>query len=189
MNCLDLLAAIVLAASLLILMNLVLRSWYERVFWSATLCLALLWGIQQAEFGRVKVACMGVFILAMFLSFALQYMRHRRAVARNPSTPVPAVFTVRYLVRDLVFFASTLGVFACLSVLWIGALMFGESLAIIRQGHQDGLKLLGLYFLPLWLAPACLAVLCRAHFSVVERWLVSLPLIVGAIFYTVLVAL
>ena len=185
----DLLAAVVLAASVLIFMNVVLRSWYERVFWSATLCLAVLWGIHQADFNMVKVACASVFAASMFFSFALQYMRHRRAVARDASTPVPAVFTLRYFVRDLAFWTWMLGLLACLSVLWVGALMFGESLAIIRQGHQDGLMLLGLYVLPAWLVPACLVVLFSAYFSVVERWVAWLPLVIGAIFCTVLVAL
>jgi hypothetical protein len=82
-----------------------------------------------------------------------------------------------------------LGLLACLSVLWVGALMFGESLAIIRQGHQDGLMLLGLYVLPAWLVPACLVVLCSAYFSVVERWVAWLPLLIAAVFYAVLVML
>jgi hypothetical protein len=187
MHSLDLFSAVLLAASVLIFMNVVLRSWYERVLWSATLCLAVLWGIHQGDFTMVKLACASVFAPSMFFSFALQYMRHRRAVARDASTPVPAVFTLRYFVRDLAFWTWMLGLLACLSVLWVGALMFGESLAIIRQGHQDGLMLLGLYALPAWLVPACLVVLCSAYFSVVERWVAWLPLLIAAVFYAVLV--
>jgi hypothetical protein len=49
--------------------------------------------------------------------------------------------------------------------------------------------LLGLYALPAWLVPACLVVLCSAYFSVVERRVAWLPLVIAAIFYTILVAL
>jgi hypothetical protein len=49
--------------------------------------------------------------------------------------------------------------------------------------------LLGLYALPAWLVPACLVVLCSAYFSVVERWVAWLPLLIAAVFYAVLVML
>jgi hypothetical protein len=125
----------------------------------------------------------------MFLTFALQYMRHRRAVARDPSTQVPSIFTLRHVVRDIALWTWILGLLECLAVLWVGALMHGELLAIVRQGCQPGLTRLGLYALPAWLVPVCLVVIYSAYFSVVERWVAWLPLLIAAMFFAVFVTL
>ena len=188
----DLLATGLLVASLLILMNVVLifRTWPERIFWSITLCLAALWGIHQADFSSVKNACYSVVILAILVSLALQYVRHRRDIARDASQPAPNPFILREIVRVTARYTWIAGLLAGFSVLWIGAFVLGGS---FNEVDRRGLIMLGFCALLICLVPGCLAALCATYFSVVERWVawlpLFLPLFVAAICYTILMML
>lgn len=184
----DLLATGLLVASLLIFMNVLVRTWHERILWSVALCLAALWGIQQADFYVVKIAGWSIFILAMLISSTLQYVRHRRVIALNASSPVPPPFTSRQVVRQIASWIWVGGLLACFALFWLGAMMFAEPVPSIRLYLGGMTMMLALYALPLWLVP-CLAVLFSSNFSVVERWVAWLPLFIAAIFYAVLVTL
>jgi hypothetical protein len=188
MSSADLLATGLLVASLLIFMNVLLRTWPERIVWSTTLCLAALWGIHKADFYYVKMACWSVFILAMLVSLTLQYVRHRRVITRDAGNPAPPPFTLRQVVRRIASWTWVGGVLACFAMFWLGAMMLGESVPTTRLYLKETTIMLALYALPLWLVP-CVAVLFLSSFSVVERWVAWLPLFIAAIFYAVLVTL
>jgi hypothetical protein len=180
----DLTYAIALIGSVMLLMNVFLRSWYERVIWSVVLCSAGLWAFRHGDWSSLKLAAAGILVLSLAVSLGLQHISRQRAIQRGEITG-PASVALPRLVRQIGYWSWTAGVVAAVVAIWLKFEALGEANVTIREAHWDAAVLISVYSLPAWIAPACLTSIRAEAFSRAERWVAWLPILLVAAIHAI----
>ena len=187
MNSNHTIAAIAMLVGFLVLLNCFLRSSRQRLLWSSVLCLGgIWWGVSgQRDFEVLEYLSIGIFACAIISSDILLRYRIRQPVARNETpTDVGLVNLGRFLVRGLArstWIAGWCGCFVIV-VMWY---MSKDLPDIARIAARDHSISIGPFLFPIWFAPGCIATASRKYFSVTERRIAWLPLILGVGIYLI----